>query len=185
METGEKKILWTVLCIDLAFFVIELVSGWLANSMGLIADSFDMLTDGLIYALALFAVGSSVIRKKRVARFAGIFQIILAIIGFIEIVRRFIGAEAMPEFQTMVLISAITLIANTICLSLLQKNQNKDAHIQASIILTHNDVIINSGVIIAGILVHYLNSNYPDLIIGAVIFVVVLRGAFKMLRLSK
>jgi Co/Zn/Cd efflux system component len=185
MDKSEKKLLWTILWIDLAFFVIELVSGCLANSMGLIADSFDMLTDGLIYGLALFAVGSSMVRKKRVALFAGYFQIILAVIGFVEIVRRFVGAEEMPEFQTMVFISAITLIANAICLSLLQKSQNKEAHIQASIILTHNDVIINSGVIIAGILVHYLNSNYPDLIIGAIIFVIVLRGAFKMLRLSK
>jgi len=34
-------------------------------------------------------------------------------------------------------------------------------------IFTSNDVIINIGVITAGILVHMLDSNKPDLIIGA------------------
>ena len=41
---------------------------------------------------------------------------------------------------------------------------------QASMIFTSNDVIINSGVIVAGLLVNWLNSSYPDLIIGALVF---------------
>ncbi|KKX49171.1 hypothetical protein L950_0216910 [Sphingobacterium sp. IITKGP-BTPF85] len=32
--------------------------------MGLVADSLDMLADSIVYGLALFAVGGSMIRKK-------------------------------------------------------------------------------------------------------------------------
>ena len=56
---------------------------------------------------------------------------------------------------------------------------------KASMIFTSNDVVINLGVIIAGILVNRLSSNKPDLIIGAIVFVLVIQGAFRILKVSK
>ena len=56
---------------------------------------------------------------------------------------------------------------------------------KASMIFTSNDVIINLGVIIAGLLVNWLNSSKPDLIIGTIVFVLVIQGAFRILKLSK
>ena len=56
---------------------------------------------------------------------------------------------------------------------------------QASMIFTSNDVIINLGVIIAGILVVWLNSNKPDLIVGAIVFLFVIQGAIRILKLGK
>jgi Co/Zn/Cd efflux system component len=52
-------------------------------------------------------------------------------------------------------------------------------------IFTSNDIIINAGVIVAGLLVNWFNSAYPDLIIGAIVFVIVARGARRILQLSK
>jgi len=66
---------------------------------------------------------------------------------------------------------------------LLQKSKSKEAHMKASMIFTSNDVIINVGVVLAGILVLLTNSKYPDLIIGSIIFLIVTRGAFRILRL--
>jgi len=40
-------------------------------------------------------------------------------------------------------------------------------------------------VIAAGFLVSWLDSNKPDLIIGAIVFVVVIYGAVRILRLGK
>ena len=182
---NERKLLWTVLIINVSFFVIEIITGFIANSMGLVADSLDMLADGIVYGLALFAVGGTVIRKKNIAKFAGYFQIILAIIGVTEVLRRFFGIEKMPDHLTMIFVSILALIANVICLYLLQKSKSKEAHMQASMIFTSNDVIINSGVITAGLLVNLLNSSYPDLIIGAIVFIIVARGAYRILQLTK
>lgn len=47
---------------------------------------------------------------------------------------------------------------------------------KASMIFTSNDVIINSGVIVAGVLVLLMQSKYLDLIIGAIVFLIVVRG---------
>jgi Co/Zn/Cd efflux system component len=52
-------------------------------------------------------------------------------------------------------------------------------------IFTSNDIIINSGVILAGVLVNHFNSAYPDLIIGGIVFVIVARGAYKILLLAR
>jgi len=184
--TNQRKLLWTVLGINFVFFIIEMTTGLIYNSMGLVADSLDMLADSFVYGISLFAVGGTLIRKKRIAKLAGYFQIILAIIGFLEILRRFFGNEKLPEFKTMIIVSIFALIANGICLYLMQKSKSKEeAHMKASMIFTSNDVIINLGVLIAGFLVHWLNSGKPDLIIGTIVFVLVIQGAFRILKLSK
>jgi len=185
-NSNQKKLLWTVLAINFAFFIIEMTTGLISKSMGLVADSLDMLADSFVYGISLFAVGGTVIKKKRIAKLAGYFQIILAIIGFLEILRRFFGAEKLPDFSTMIIVSIFALIANGICLYLMHKSKSKkEAHMQASMIFTSNDVIINLGVISAGLLVNWLNSSKPDLIIGTIVFVLVIQGAFRILKLSK
>lgn len=185
-NTSQKKLLWTVLIINFAFFLIEILTGIFSKSMGLVADSLDMLADSFVYGISLFAVGGTLIRKKRIARIAGYFQITLAILGFAEVLRRFFGAVSLPDFSTMIFISTLALVANGICLYLLQKSKSKEeAHIKASMIFTSNDVIINLGVIIAGVLVKVLNSNKPDLIIGTIVFVLVVQGAIRILKIGK
>jgi len=185
-NSNQKKLLWTVLAINFAFFLIEMTSGLISKSMGLVADSLDMLADSFVYGISLFAVGGTLARKKRIAKLAGYFQITLALIGFLEVLRRFFGLEKLPNFTTMIVISAFALIANGICLYLLQKSKSKEeAHMKASMIFTSNDVIINLGVIVAGLLVNWLNSNKPDLIIGTIVFALVIQGAFRILKLGK
>jgi Co/Zn/Cd efflux system component len=86
----------------------------------------------------------------------------------------------------LIILSIFALIANGICLYLLQKSKTKEeAHMKASMIFTSNDVIINFGVIISGVLVNWLNSNKPDLIIGTIVFILVVQGAIRILKLGK
>lgn len=185
-NTNQRKLLWWVLVINFAFFLIEMTTGLISKSMGLVADSLDMLADAFVYGISLLAVGGTTIKKKRIAKIAGYFQITLAVIGFVEVLRRFLGVEQMPDFSTMIIVSVFALMANGVCLYLLQQSKSKEeAHMQASMIFTSNDVIINLGVITAGILVYSLNSNLPDLIIGTIVFVLVVQGAFRILKLSK
>lgn len=183
-NSNQKKLLWTVLSINFLFFIIEMTTGLISKSMGLVADSLDMLADSFVYGISLFAVGGTLIRKRRIAKLAGYFQILLAVMGFGEVLRRFFGAEQLPNFTTMIMVSVFALIANGICLYLLQKSKSKEeAHMKASMIFTSNDVIINLGVIVAGFLVNVLNSNKPDLIIGTIVFILVVQGARRILKL--
>lgn len=184
-DKNQKKLLWIVLAINFIFFILEMTTGLISKSMGLVADSLDMLADSFVYGISLFAVGGTLVRKKRIAKLAGYFQITLAIIGFVEVLRRFFGVEKLPDFSTMIIVSILALIANGICLYILQKSKSKEeAHMKASMIFTSNDVIINLGIITAGLLVNWLNSSKPDLIIGTIVFVLVMRGALRILKLG-
>lgn len=180
----QAKLLWSVLIINLSFFLIEMGAGLFSRSMGLVADSLDMLADSFVYGLSLWAVGSTVIRKKKVARLSGYFQFSLALLGLVEVIRRFIGLELMPDYRTMIVVSGFALIANSVCLYLLQKSKSRETHIRASMIFTSNDVIINSGVIMAGVLVLLTESKYPDLVVGSIVFMIVIRGALRILKLG-
>ena len=60
----ERQVLWQILVINFFFFALEMVTGFIAGSMGLVADSLDMLADSIVYALSLFAVGGTVSRKR-------------------------------------------------------------------------------------------------------------------------
>jgi len=184
-RSNQRKLLWSVLAINFAFFVIEMTTGLISRSMGLVADSLDMLADSFVYGIGLLAVGGTKGRKKTVAKIAGYSQIILATFGFLEVIRRFIGTEEVPQFKTMIVVSILALIANGICLYLLQKSKSDEPHMQASMIFTSNDVVINLGVISAALLVNWLNSNKPDLIVGIIVFALVIQGAFRILKLGK
>jgi Co/Zn/Cd efflux system component len=184
-DKRQRKVLWAVLAINAAFFIVEITCGLLSRSMGLIADSLDMLADALVYGMSLAVVGAAVARKKRVALWSGLFEFLPAILGLAEVIRRFAGSGMMPDFRSMIGISVLALMANAVCLWLLQRMKSNDAHIKASVIFSANDVIINMGVIVAGGLVWLLESRIPDLIIGVIVFLVVLRGAVKMLKLSR
>jgi Co/Zn/Cd efflux system component len=182
--TQQSRLLWTVLGINFAFFVLEMTTGLLSRSMGLVADSLDMLADAFVYGISLLAVGGSIVRKKRVAKLAGYFQLTLAVLGFMEVVRRFLGYDKMPDFSTMMIVSFLALLANGYCLYLLQRSRSREAHMQASMIFTSNDIIINLGVILAGGLVWWTATAWPDLVVGSTVFVLVLRGAIRILKLG-
>jgi len=116
---------------------------------------------------------------------SGYFQAVLALIGLVETLRRFLGFEALPDYRIMIVVSILAIFANTTCLFLLKKSNDQDAHMQASMIFTSNDIIINIGVVAAGVLVMSLETSVPDLLIGVTVFLIVIRGAIRILKLAK
>lgn len=183
-DAQQRKLLIVVLLINVGLFLLELIAGLLANSMGLVADSLDMLADALVYGLSLYAIGKAVVQKKRVARISGYFQLLLAVFGIVEVLRRFFGVGDEANFTLMIAISLIALAGNATSLVVLRRTRTQDANIKASQIFTSNDVLINIGVIGAGVLVFGTGSNLPDLAVGAVVFVLVASGAFRILELA-
>ena len=73
--------------------------------------------------------------------------------------------------------------ALAICLWLVSRHREGGARMKASTIFSTNDVIANLGVIAAGVLVALTGETYPDLVVGAIIALVVLFGARRILRL--
>ena len=181
----QRRMLWWVLAINAIFFGLEFVYGLMASSVGLIADSFDMLADALVYGLSLLVVGGTLMRKRQIARTSGYIEFALAILGFAEVVRRVVGPTDTPDFVTMITVAALAMVGNIACLWLLQRAKSEDVHMQASMIFTSNDVVVNFGVILSGVLVFWTQSPWPDLAVGVIIFIVLLRGGIRIMRLTR
>lgn len=179
----QAKVLKLLLAINALLFFIEFISGIIAASTGLIADSLDMFADAAVYGIALYAVGKVARYQVRAAHFAGWIQLLLAVIVIVDVIRRFMfGSE--PESTLMIVIGLLALVANVICLYLISGHKEDGAHMKASWIFSANDVVVNMGVIFAGVLVALTGSAYPDLIIGILVSLFVLNGARKILALK-
>jgi len=175
-DKEQKNVLITLLLINSVMFLFEITLGWYAQSTGLIADSFDMLADAIVYAIGIVAIGKSLQHKANAALLSGWFQGALALMILIDVSRRVLmGSEPVSFF--MIGVGLIALIANVICLILIQKHKEGEVHMRASWVFSKNDVIANTGVIISGLLVWLLESRWPDLIIGSLIALLIFSGA--------
>lgn len=180
-DQTQSKILWSLLLINAVMFVVELSAGIFAQSTGLIGDSLDMFADAVVYVVALYAVGRSVLAKVNAAMLSGVFQILLAFLVFADVIRRFIAGSD-PYYVAMIAVGALALLANLACLIIIWDQRKGEVHMRASFIFSQNDVIVNVGVILGGFFVWALDSRFPDLIIGGVVSFMVLRGGFRIVR---
>lgn len=181
-DATESRVLWTLLAINGAMFLLEIGVSIVAQSTGLLADAMDMFADAAVYGVALFAVGRSAARKVQAAHLAGWLQLTLALLALAEVGRRWVqGSE--PVSALMMGVGVVALVANVACLWLAARHRGLGAHMKASYIFSANDVLANLGVIVAGLLVAWTGSRVPDLVIGGVIGLVVLDGARRILAL--
>lgn len=179
-DSLEKTTLIILLSINAFMFVSELTLGWLAQSTGLIADSLDMLADATVYGLSLYAVGKGIMHQAKAAKVSGYLQIVLGLGVLFEVVRRMVfGSE--PQSMLIIIVGAVALFANIVCLILISKHKDGGVHMRASWIFSTNDVIANLGVIISGVFVAIVGNRYPDLIVGTLISIVVIRGGINIL----
>lgn len=183
-DKSQKKILLILLTVNACMFVAELIVGLIAQSTGVLADSLDMLADALVYSVSLYAVGRCSSIKTRAAFLSGGFQVFIAFGILADIVRRAISGSD-PSSLLMFTISCVALLANAYCLSLITKQKDGEVHMRASYIFSKNDVLANLGVILASILIYFTGSRWPDLIIGMVITILVLRGGIQILKDAK
>ncbi|MFM7674070.1 MAG: cation transporter [Synechococcus sp.] len=177
----ERRTLLWVLLINAGMFVVELVLGLRGQSTGLVADSLDMLADAGVYALSLGAVGEHPRRQRRAAALSGLLQVLLAGGVLVDVARRALqGSE--PAGPLMVAVGVAALAANLLCVALISRHRHGGVHMRASLIFSTNDTLANAGVILSGLLVAWLGSPVPDLLIGLAISAMVLRGGLQILR---
>lgn len=180
----ESRVLIILLSINAFMFVVEIVLGIMSESTAIIADSLDMLADATVYGIGLYAVGRSPLVKIKAAHLSGIFQVILGVLVSADVIRRLIyGSE--PESFLMISVGLLALVANVICLTLISKHKDGEVHMRASWVFSKNDVIANLGIIISGGFVYLLDSRFPDLIIGMIISIIVIRGGIHIIKDSR
>ena len=180
----ERRTLFVVLVLNTAMFLAEFSAGLLAGSTALVADSLDMLADATVYGLGLFALGRASHWRARAAFASGLFQLALGLgVGVEAGVKLF--AERLPDTAAMGVFGVIALLVNGICFLLLSRYRDGDINLRATWVCSRNDIFGNLGVLLAAALVTWLDSHWPDIVIGLMIAAVVVRSAVRVVRESR
>lgn len=176
-----KKVFWVVLIINLSMFFVEAVGGYLVHSNALLADSLDMLSDAFIYGLSLFVLAKSQEHKIRASLIKGVLMTLLGLFVVFEAIYK-IFHPVLPVGEVVSVIGIIALTANLVSLSLLMKYRNEDLNVRSAWICSRNDSLANAGVILAGMMVLFFNSMWPDIVIGLLISYMVLWSSIGIIK---
>lgn len=180
-QADQRRVLVIVLAINAVMFVLEFGAGVIAGSAALMADASDMLGDALVYAVSLYALARSDRWKAGAAMLKGV--VILALgIGIAVNVALKIRSGVPPSSTLMLGFGALALVANLVCFRLLTRFRHQDVNMASTWECSRNDLINNTGVILAAGLVWWLASPWPDIVIGSLMALVFLRSAFRVMR---
>ena len=182
-NTGYRRVLWAVLAINAAMFLVEIGAGVAAGSASLQADALDFFGDAANYAISLLVVGM-VLRYRALAAFAkgttmGLFG--LWVIGTV-IWHALHGT--LPNAYTMGAIGFAALAANAISFGLLWAYRDGDANMRSAWICTRNDVLGNLAVLLAAAGVFGTGTGWPDVIVAAIMASLALQGAWLVVHQS-
>lgn len=181
IETAEqRRTLQIALALNVTMFAVEVTAGIIGNSMGLVAEGLDNLTDAAAYGIAMLAMTRSAMFKARAATVTGVILLLLGIGVLIEVGRRAFYGEA-PDGLLMLVVAAVSLAVNGTVLRMLSKYREGDVHLRATWIFTRADVIANLALIASGAIVLWTGFLAIDLIVGAGIGCYVIKEAVEIL----
>ena len=177
----QRSVLRQVLLWNLALFAGLGVAGWVADSSALLANALDNGSDAAVYLLSYLALERRPAWKRGAANVSGVLLLIFAGMVLADVVRRWMyGAE--PLGPVMIGLALVAGAINLWCLVLLRRLRSDDVNMKAAETFSFNDFISNGGVVVAGVLVLWLGSSWPDLVAGALIAAVAYKGGIEILQ---
>lgn len=166
--TANRRVLWTVLALNLTMFCVELWQSYVGNSTSLLADSMDFLSDSFSYGLTL-AVLAMPLRKRALASYIKAGLMFLLAILALEQAWEHIANKIVPDFQIMGWVSLLALAANVSSAALLYDSRNKDSNMRSIWLCSRNDAFNNIGILVAAGLVYATGALWPDLLTALLI----------------
>lgn len=189
----SRKRLVIALALTTAFLVVEVIAGLVSGSLALLSDAGHMLTDAGALGLALWA--QSLGRRPRSERKTfgyrraeilaaaanGIVLGITALAVIIEAIRRF-RAPPHVEGRAMLVVAVIGLAVNLIAAWNLSRGGGQNLNLRAAAAHVLADAAGSVAAIVAAALILAFGWTLADPIISILISVLILVGAWRLLR---
>ena len=180
MNARYKLILWTVIAINGALFLFELVAGQLAGSQALKADALDFLADTVTYGLSLAVIGASLRTRAKAALAKGLSLFLMALWVFGSTVVHTL-VFGLPEAEVMGATGALALAANLASVLLLRRYKDGDANVRSVWLCSRNDTIGNVIVMAAALGVWGSSTKWPDLAVAGIMAGIFLTSSVQIL----
>jgi Co/Zn/Cd efflux system component len=181
LQAGQRRVLRTVLVINVATFVMMTIASIHSGSSSLLSGTLDNFGDAVTYALSLAVVGGSTTAQARVALVKGLLILAAAMAVAGQIIWRLMN-PAVPILETMGLASLLNLGANVACLLLLTRYRNDDVNMVSVWECSRNDVFEGVAVIAATGAVYLFQSGWPDVAVAIGLLLLFLSAATRVLR---
>ena len=181
MQEAQRRVLRTVMLLNLATFVMMVGAAWYSRSSALLSGTLDNLGDAATYALSLSVVAAGVRAKARVAVFKGLLISGAAVGVALQIAWR-LQHPTVPMFEGMGLAALLNFAANLYCLRLLNPYRAGDVNMASAWECSRNDVFEGLAVIAATIAVWVFDAGWPDILVAIALLLLFLRSAYRVLR---
>ncbi|MGD9869306.1 MAG: cation transporter [Hyphomicrobiales bacterium] len=180
-DARYRRVLWAVLVINAAMFLVEILAGLTAGSVSLQADALDFLADAGNYGISLFVVGMALRYRATAALVKG------ATMGLFGL--WVLGATlwhamqgTLPHAMTMGAVGFAALLANAAVFAMLWAYREGDSNMRSVWLCSRNDVIGNFAVMLAALGVFGTGTGWPDVVVAAVMGTLAIQGAWVVVR---
>jgi len=189
-----KPYFWAV-GINLAYVLVELVSGWLSGSVALLADAFHNFQD--VFSLGLAALGiwltrlPSTDRKTYGYRKASILvsltnaMLLVALSGGLiwEAIQK--ATHPTPvDGVTVIWVAGVGIVVNLGTAYFFHKDQHSDLNARAAFIHLLGDALVSLGVVVSGVLVVASGRTWIDPVVSVLVSLIILGSTWSLLRES-
>jgi cobalt-zinc-cadmium efflux system protein len=194
-RSSAQRNMLVVLSITAGIMIAEIIGGLLANSLALLSDAGHMLTDILALGFSLTAMRFArkpatltktfgFYRLEILAAFLnGVLLLAISLYIFYEAYHRLMDPREIKGLF-MLIVAAIGLAANGAGIAILRRSALRNLNVRSALFHLMGDTISSAGVIIGGIVIIYTGWYIVDPLIGILIGVLILRGAYSLVRES-
>src|SRR6185312_3177014 len=176
-----RRVLWFVLAINAAMFVVEVGAGLAAGSASLQADALDFLGGAGNFGNRIFVVGMALRYRASAALAKGATMGAFGLWVVATVIWHVVHGT-LPSALTMSTVGLVALAANAASFGLLWAYRHGDANMRSAWICTRNDVLGNVAVLFAALGVFGSGTGWPDVIVAAIMAVLALQGSANVVR---
>ena len=192
-RASSRRALTTVLVLTVAFTVVEIVGGFVTDSLALLADAGHMLSDTFAIGLALVAL--TLASRPSTPRRSFGFQRAEILAAFVNgltlvLISGWIIWEAVGRFRDppdvlggwMLAIAATGLVVNTVSALILARSEHQSLNVRAAFRHVLADLLGSAGVIVAAVVILLTGWTTVDPIVSVAIALLILGSAWGVLR---
>ncbi|MFW1810118.1 cation diffusion facilitator family transporter [Acinetobacter ursingii] len=193
-EENAKK-LTIALSLTITFLIVEVIAGFITQSLALLSDAAHMFTDAAALAIALAAIkvakrpadDKRTFGYQRFEILAALFNasmlFVVAVYILFEAYQRFTHP---PEIQSvgMMIVAVIGLIINLISMKILVSSAQDSLNVKGAYLEVLSDALGSVGVIIGAVIIYFTQWYWVDTIIAVLIGFWVLPRTWILLKQS-
>lgn len=181
VSPAYRRALWIVVALNVGYGIVEMLGGFFSDSQAVKADALDFLGDGGITLLGVLAIGWSLAWRARAALIQGIFLALLGL-AVLGTTGYRIFVQEQPDAEWMGVLGLVALMVNVAATVVLLPHRTGDSNVRAVWLFSRNDAIGNAAVVAAAVLVRWLDSPWPDLVVAVAIAGLFLQSASSIVR---